>query len=129
MHELAEFCLAESSVLAEWEGHTGRRLIRAEMRPPSPLTGSSLGPLLGGAAALLGLHCASEGLKHIFKVSCAALRPALSLHLSLTCRVYVICSCFWSFACICFSRKWKNCAAHVNMFWWINNAHLQLRIP
>lgn len=79
MHELAEFCLAESSVLAEWEGHTGRRLIRAEMRPPSPLTGSSLGPLLGGAAALLGLHCASEGLKHIFKVSCAALRPALSL--------------------------------------------------
>ncbi|XP_019483775.1 PREDICTED: collagen alpha-1(XIX) chain-like [Hipposideros armiger] len=38
------------------------------MRPPSPLAGSSLGPLLGGAAALPGLHCASEGLKHTFKI-------------------------------------------------------------
>ncbi|VFV39821.1 Hypothetical predicted protein [Lynx pardinus] len=47
---------------SHWE-----RLIRAEMRPPSPLAGSSLGPLLGGAAALAGLHCASEGLKHTFK--------------------------------------------------------------
>lgn len=109
---------------SHWE-----RLIRAEMRPPSPLAGSSLGPLLGGAAALAGLHCASEGLKHTFKVSCAALPPAVSLDLSHTCGFYIICSCFWSFACICFSRKCKNCTTHVNMFWWINNAHLQLRIP
>lgn len=54
------------------------------MRPPSPLAGSSLGPLRGGAAAGLGLHCASEGLTRAFKVSCAASPPALSLHPSHT---------------------------------------------
>lgn len=54
------------------------RLIRAEMRPPSPLARSSLGPVLGGAAARSGRHCASKGLTREYKVSCAALRPALS---------------------------------------------------